>query len=81
MAAGNQLVLSLFTDKWRPRFFMGKNKVMQFAIGKDEEDEKAPGIHKLSEVSIIFYYISALINLITHRFASDACRALWFAVH
>jgi mRNA turnover protein 4 len=30
------------------RFFFGKNKVMAIALGKSEEEEVLPNIHKLS---------------------------------
>eukprot|EP01136_Pigoraptor_vietnamica_P006957 Opistho-1_new@40558 len=37
-------------EQWKDsRFFLGKNKVMAVALGRSEEDEHAPNIHKLSE--------------------------------
>ncbi|QQP56106.1 Ribosome assembly factor mrt4 [Caligus rogercresseyi] len=31
-------------------FFMGKNRIMSLALGRNEEEEIAPGLHKLSEL-------------------------------
>lgn len=35
---------------WTYRFFFGKNKVMAIALGKSEEEEVLPNIHKLSSL-------------------------------
>ena len=35
------------------RFFLGKNKVMQVALGKKEEDEYQKDLHLLAEVAIL----------------------------
>ena len=39
--------------QWKhSRFFLGKNRVMQLALGSDEAQEYKEGLHKMAAVSL-----------------------------
>ena len=61
-----RLVLLILNSFNHLRFFLGKNRVMQVALGKSEEDEYKPNLHTLSEVCRLIEL--TLICLCSHFF-------------
>lgn len=43
--------MSFIHDKIGYRIFLGKNKVLQLALGRNESDEYKDGLHFVSKVS------------------------------
>ena len=47
------------------RLYLGKNSVAQIALGRTVEDEYKENLHRLSKVSVLYWYLSNHVDLMT----------------